>query len=162
MKRILVPTDGSHLSSEALHAAFKFAVPFHAEILILHVVPDPGLPSTVDGVWVDTDGLRKDLALHGRGLLDEAMHELSLASPRPILRESHGEPIADVIVRVSEEQDVDLIVMGTHGRSGLDRLLLGSVAERVARTAGPHVMLVREARQHKKAHHAPAKLEGAH
>jgi nucleotide-binding universal stress UspA family protein len=162
MKRILVPTDGSHLSGEALRAALKLALPFHAEILTLHVVPDPGLPNVVDGVWIDTEGLRRDLRLRGRGLLDEARRELGLATTRPILREACGEPIADVIVQVGEEQDVDLIVMGTHGRAGLDRLLLGSVAERVARTAGAPVMLVREERAHRKFPHRASKLQSAH
>jgi nucleotide-binding universal stress UspA family protein len=149
MKRILVPIDGSTLSGEAIREAFELARALPAEVILLHVVPDPGLPNTVDGVWMDTDAIRKDLRQRGRGLLKEAVQELVSVPTRPLMREALNEPVADVIVRLSKEEAVDLIVMGTHGRAGLERLLMGSVAERVAHRALAPVMLVRGARKAK-------------
>jgi nucleotide-binding universal stress UspA family protein len=149
MKRILVPIDGSTLSGEAIREAFELARALPAEVILLHVVPDPGLPNTVDGVWMDTDAIHKDLRQRGRGLLKEAVQELASVTTRPLMRDALGEHPADVIVRLSNEEQVDLIIMGTHGRAGLERLLMGSVAERVAHHALAPVMLVRDVRKTK-------------
>ena len=156
MKRILVPIDGSILSGEAIREAFELARALPAEVILLHVVPDPGLQNTVDGLWMDTDTIRKDLRQRGRGLLKEAVQELGSITTRPLLREALGEHPADVIVRLSNEEGVDLIIMGTHGRAGLERVLMGSVAERVAHHALAPVMLVRDVRKSK------AKKQEAH
>lgn len=153
IKRILVPVDGSTLSLEAIREAFELARALPAEITLLHVVPDPGLPNTVDGVWMDTGAIRRDFRQRGHTLLDEAVHELPSVTTRALLRDANGEHIADVIVRLANEEQVDLIVMGTHSRAGLERLLMGSVAERVVHRAIAPVMLVREARRT-----GPAKL----
>lgn len=151
MKRILVPIDGGSLSSEAMRMAFKLAEPFESEIVLLHIVVNPNPPVAVGGVWIETVGIPRDLELRGRGLLDEAAHELGAARTRSILLDAHGARVAEVIRKVAEDEQVDLIVMGTHGRSGFEKLLLGSVAEGVLRSTSAPILLVRERVAHVKA-----------
>jgi nucleotide-binding universal stress UspA family protein len=141
--RILVTTDGSELSNEALQTAVDLARPMGSLLLVLHVIPDLFYPNTKDGVTATLKAVHHEQTRDSNGILNDAMQQLDYNHAKPLTLEAHGERVADVIARVSHEQNVDLIVMGTHGRQGFDKVLLGSVAERVAHTAKPPVMLVR-------------------
>ena len=142
-KHILVPLDGSLLAEQALAPACRVAEKFSGRLLLLRVVtPDrtlPGLPYLAG---------RSSSAPIGpaRPLLDEAEAYLAgLRLPNPAVPVRSlvlaGAP-PEMIVATATEQNVDLIVMSTHGRAGITRLLYGSVAEAVLRGATVPVLLV--------------------
>jgi nucleotide-binding universal stress UspA family protein len=140
LRSVLVPYDGSEFSERALHHAVSLARWYKAAITLLHVDPRGtfmaedgvgGLASRVDPVE------RKRLVSWLAEVSDEARN-----SGVPVeARVSEGRPTAE-IVRVAREMPADLIVMGTHGRTGFDRLVLGSVTEKVLRQAPCPVLTV--------------------
>ncbi|KAA9409114.1 universal stress protein [Haloarcula hispanica] len=134
--RILVPTDGSPGSEAVLTHAETLATTHDSEIHALYVV-DIGRFSTLphEPTWESvTDSLHRE----GEMALD--MVERLVADDVTVTRATaEGSPSREIIDYASQH-DCDLIVMGTHGRGGIDRLLLGSVAERVVRSA--HVPVV--------------------
>ena len=132
MFKILVPTDYSNCSVAALKQAGALARGADGLLLIMHVVENGSAPDTSD----EHDPLKKDIAL----LLQ------SFSGSNPPLRYEErfveGIPVS-AILSVAAEEKVDLIVMGTTGRSGLKRLILGSVAEEVTRRAPCPVLTVK-------------------
>jgi nucleotide-binding universal stress UspA family protein len=143
LRRILVPTDFSKHSENALKYAVAFAEKFGAELHLLHVVQDlalfvpdavGGTPPVVPPVDQLTAAVREALQ---RLIRDNGLERLRVC---PEVRE--GTPFYEII-RCAREKDVDLIVMGTHGRSGLAHVLLGSVSEKVVRKAPCPVLTVR-------------------
>ena len=143
LHRILVPTDLSKHSTNALNYAVAFAEKFGAELHLLHVVQDLSmlLPDPVIAgppVMPPVDQLTGAV----RAALDRtiAEHHLGHLTVQAHVRE--GTPFYE-IVRFAAEKDIDLIVMGTHGRSGLAHVLLGSVTEKVVRKAPCPVLTVR-------------------
>lgn len=137
LRRILHPTDCSTGAAKALKVAVRFAAGRGADLLILHAE----LPLGEDAS--DPDDARAGLDEYiasARRLLNS----LSVGEPPPV-QVLHGRAFAahDAIVEAAAEQHADLIVMGTHGRRGPSRLLLGSNAERVLRQAPCHVLTVR-------------------
>ena len=139
---IIHPTDFSDAAGGAEHQAVRLARALSAELILLHVLaelPLAGmqLPGTPDNESIRARHRQEaEKALRAR---DSVIRELGV-SVRWIVRE--GAP-AEAIVRAAVEERADLIVIGTHGRSGLDRLLIGSVADRVVRRAPCPVMTVR-------------------
>jgi nucleotide-binding universal stress UspA family protein len=139
-KSILVPVDFSETSDHALTYALTLAREFGARVHVIHVIPDPhsqawsisatGLGSLMDN-W-ETDAQRR---LDGLDLGDFGGNRLTKA----------GLPHTEII-RCANSQHVDLIVIGTNGRGGLEHMLLGSVAEKVLRTASCPVVTVRRPR----------------
>lgn len=157
---ILVPTDFSETANRAVRSALEEATVHHAQVTLLHILPAhtstdvyfvTGAPQHLSGV---------DQALTGR---------LGPATPSPssVVRHDHTEealshlrdlvppafegawdvdvaagPPAETIVRVAQSRGVDLIVMGTHGRTGLRHVFMGSVAEKVVRLASCPVLTV--------------------
>ena len=145
ISRILVPTDFSAASDSALTYARSLARQFGASINLVHVFEDPFTSGAFvgDGTVMMPADLRESLENSAREQLASrhAAHigTLPLSSTDLLM----GSP-ARRIVEHAEETNVDLIVMGTHGRSGLGHLLLGSVAEKVVRTAKCPVLTARE------------------
>lgn len=136
-KKILVPLDGSEASETALPHAQALAKQFGAEIeLISVVVPtmmgDPSMSNVIE----------KEEVSEETAYLDGKVTELTKAGFKASARVAEG-LITDAILHAQVAEGVDLIVMATHGRTGLKHLLLGSVAESVVRTAKAPVMLVR-------------------
>ncbi|GCF12942.1 universal stress protein UspA [Haloarcula mannanilytica] len=134
--RILVPTDGSAGTRDVLEHAETLATAHDSEIHALYVV-DTGRFSTLphEPTW---ESVTQSLHREGEQALD--MVRRLVADDVPLTRAtSEGSPSRE-IVDYAGQHDCDLIVMGTHGRGGIDRLLLGSVAERVVRSA--HVPVV--------------------
>jgi nucleotide-binding universal stress UspA family protein len=137
LKRILVPTDFSKTSQTALLYGVALARPFKARLHLLHV---PELPSTyADGVY--PLGLFETMqrATHERLRAQLTERERRELKPERAMR--LGAP-SDEIVDYALERDIDLIVMGTHGRQGVARMLVGSVAEKVVRRAPCSVLTV--------------------
>ena len=134
VKRILVPHDLEENSDRALAYARDLARTFGAELLVLHVTENHFLrASAADPRDIDA-GVRNQLA---RRLTDDD-RRLSRAS---VALEASDHP-ADAILEFATTREVDLIVMGTHGRRAMARLLMGSVAERVVRLAHCPVLTV--------------------
>lgn len=136
-KRILIPVDGSPQSEEA--AAFAAAEWPDAELLALHVI-DPVEAGYAAG-RVPTAGEQwyQDAQERAETHFDSA----SEAAGRDMeARTEVGRPAA-TIVDVADEEDVDMIVIGSHGREGISRILLGSVAEHVLRESSVPVTVVR-------------------
>lgn len=142
LEHILVAIDGSTLSQLALEHAKQLAERLGASLHLLHVIPTARhyLHEPQWAYELDQAELRKE----GEHILAEAARELPRAEV--ILRDAAGRRIGEVITAVAHEKGTDLIVMGTHGRSGLSHFLLGSVAEWVAHHAQPAILLVRKAR----------------
>jgi nucleotide-binding universal stress UspA family protein len=147
MRKILVATDFSDGSARALDLALELARADGASVMILHVCQMPAFasPNTV-GMYVPTPELVADILADARRAL-QALKARVEGSGVPVETDFvEGEPAAE-IVAYAEKHSFDLIVMGTHGRTGFRRLLLGSVAERVVRTAGRPVLTTGTRRQ---------------
>ncbi|WP_435332789.1 universal stress protein [Haloarchaeobius sp. TZWWS8] len=137
--RILVPTDGSDGVERAIQHAVDLAAENGATLHAVYVLNS----ASYGGVPMETswEGLHDMLSREGEHAIDRVR---TLAEPRdvPVVATIlEGSPSKEV-VRYAEENDCDLIVMGTHGRGGIDRLLLGSVAERVVRSSSVPVLTV--------------------
>ena len=137
LKRILVPTDFSETSAEALRYAIALARCFAARVCVLNVADYPGIAADGDypiGIFETMQNAAHDRLR--RLLTEEQVEEL-----QPDCATRIGDP-AEEIVRYADEHAVDLIVMGTHGREGVMRVVLGSVAETVVRRAPCPVLTV--------------------
>jgi nucleotide-binding universal stress UspA family protein len=147
-KRILVPIDGSTTSGAGLKQALSLAKDQHAKLKLLHVVDEFRAFSTPDG------GLNAALKRGGRELLDRAARSAAARGVKPesALVENLSGRVADVVVQQAKRWHADLIVMGTHGRRGMKRALLGSDAELVVRQAPVPVLLVRAGGGRRSAH----------
>ena len=136
-ERILVPTDGSAGAREAFEHALALAEQFGAELHVVNAVDPAMIPPEVGAESV-LDALRES----GRDAVDE-LHdrgEAAGAAVESAVLDGHPQ---GAILQYVEDHDVDLVVMGTHGRTGLGRWLLGSVTERVVRTCPVPVLTVR-------------------
>jgi len=146
-KRILVPVDGSPTSSRGLREAIGFAKAQKARLQLVHVVDvHNAVLAGLEGAAAVTD-LAAALKARGRKILANAAtaaRKAGLACDTVLLESLTG-PAAEPIVRQARKWHADLIVIGTHGRRGLKRLVMGSDAEQIVRNAPAPVMLVRQA-----------------
>lgn len=136
---ILVPTDGSDVAAAAADAAVALAREFDAAIHAVHVLELGELPAGVDDEYADEFAHRGEQAT--ADIADKAAAagvEITTAVIEPTGK------IHDAIVGAAEDADADCIVMGTYGRTGLDRFVIGSVAEQTLRDAPVPVMTVHE------------------
>jgi nucleotide-binding universal stress UspA family protein len=143
LHRILVPTDFSKFSEVALNYAVALAEKFVAELYLLHVVQDlalfiPDAVAVVPPVAVPVD----QFTTAARAALERVVedHQLERFVVHREVRE--GTPFYEII-RFARETEIDLIVMGTHGHTGLAHVLLGSVSEKVVRKAPCPVLTTR-------------------
>lgn len=141
--RILVPVDFSEHADRALEYALTLAKSFRAWVELLHVVEDPfAAGGWASEVYVsDLDGLRQRALGDASKQLD-ACRSAILGEGVPVLATVRMGAVAQTIVEYAKAVDAHLIVTGTHGRTGLAHLMLGSVAERVVRTAPCPVLTV--------------------
>jgi nucleotide-binding universal stress UspA family protein len=141
----MVPTDFSAASDAALGYARTLAHDFGASIELVHVFDDPFKSGAFvgDGTVMMPVELRQSLETWSREQLAERHAQHSNALPRSTTVLLAGAPARRIVEHAKETQP-DLIVMGTHGRSGLGHFLLGSVTERVVRTATCPVLTWRE------------------
>lgn len=146
-RRILVAVDGSPTSMKGLREAIRLAKDGRAQLLLLHVVNEFYAFASLDGFAPGVD-LVPALREGGQRILAKAKAaaEKEGIRAKTLLREMLGGPAADTIVRDARRQRADLIVLGTHGRRGLRRLVLGSDAEAVVRSSPVPVLLVRSAK----------------
>jgi len=142
-QRILVPVDGSPTSLRALQEALQQG-DNATQLRLLHVVTD--FVTLTEGYeFIDYDELRKAAHVAGEHILADAAEKVRQTGrmAETSLRDTGGERIASVIEDEAQRWQADLIVIGTHGRTGLNRLLLGSVAEGVVRMSTMPVLLIR-------------------
>jgi nucleotide-binding universal stress UspA family protein len=143
IKRILVPTDFSECAVPAVRYAAELADKFAAELVLLHVVPDAvlALPDAVMPTPAPMADLEALTDAGHQGLANLiAAEKLEPRHPRAEVR--IGSPATE-IVAAAKDLHADLICIGTHGRGGLARVILGSVAEMVVRQAPCPVLTVR-------------------
>lgn len=144
IKRILVPLDGSTFSAHVLPLAKELATHMHAEVLLLHaLLPPDELPALVrvntsETIFRDIWAQRRKQAEHMLSAVKGKLREESIPSNFHVFS---GYP-PDVIVEEATLQHCDLIVMATHGFSGLRRWMLGSVADKVLRACNVPLLLV--------------------
>jgi nucleotide-binding universal stress UspA family protein len=147
IKTILLPTDGSECSVKAMAYALSFARQFGGRVIALHVIDRRWEEQTrvaFAEVGQDlTKKIREGYAQEAHRILKEVTDAGSKAGVPVEARIATGIPFDD-IVRIGKELPADLIIMGTHGRTGVSHLLLGSVAERVVRRAPCPVLTVRK------------------
>jgi universal stress protein A len=139
---ILAPTDFSEYSKQAVECARELAQKFGAKLLLLHVVELP--PYLDEGFVPARTGLLEDLQRQASLDLAQVLLEAQGAKVEISRQVVVGIPYR-TIVEVAAAEKVDLIVMATHGRTGLSHLVMGSVAERVVRTAPCPVLTIRPA-----------------
>jgi universal stress protein A len=144
-KRILVPMDFSPPSDAALEYARSVGARYGASLYLLHVAEDPYRAFYSAEVFVpEIEGLREEILSDSEKRLNDCLRPSDVTEFHTTATSIIGTP-AGSIVEYAAGHDIDLIVMGTHGRGGMSHLLMGSVAERVVRTAPCPVLTVREA-----------------
>jgi nucleotide-binding universal stress UspA family protein len=147
VRKILVPTDFSEPSAKALAYGKELARLFKSSLHLLHVLEGPFVDSfPVAGYVASLPEFSGALEKRTKRELLELLTDVERQELRAAFATRTGQPAAE-IGRYAEEEAVDLIVMGTHGRGMMAHLLLGSVAERVVRTAPCPVLTVREREQ---------------
>jgi nucleotide-binding universal stress UspA family protein len=142
---ILVPVDGSETAARGLQEALGLAREQKSRLHLLHVIDEYPLMVEMSSV-VNAEALRQSMLQYAQGVLAKAQQ---LAADQGVEADTHVAEIsngrvATVILSQARELGCDLIVMGTHGRRGLSRSLLGSDAELVLRSSGVPVLLVRQ------------------
>jgi nucleotide-binding universal stress UspA family protein len=142
-KRILMPTDGSPASEAAIQHGLALAKLVDAQVTFLFALENPYITTFAEIGFEDTSNLEKlssDLRILGNKALENAT---KLAQAQGVQSEQtlveNNRP-ADAILTAAKTHD--LVVIGTHGRGGLERVLIGSVAERVVRGAKTPVLVV--------------------
>lgn len=135
---ILVPTDFSECSERALEYAFELASKLGATVHLLHVYAPPVSPESVDFTVLATGEIHNAAVESLERVVQKAPPGAKLGERQVLMGDPRG-----VIVQTAQRLGADLIVLGTHGRKGFKRLVLGSVAETVVRSAPCPVLAVR-------------------
>ncbi len=148
-QRILVPVDGSETSNRGLDEALRLAAVVGGRVRVLHAIDELSFALAMDayagnpGGWLDT------LREQGTRLLALAAAQAAQAGvpADTVLRDEFRSPVHQVVNDEARDWGAELIVLGTHGRRGLGRLVMGSSAEQILRTARVPVLLVRSAEE---------------
>ncbi|MEE8401131.1 MAG: universal stress protein [Candidatus Hydrothermarchaeaceae archaeon] len=138
-KKILIPTDGSEIAEVAVKHGIGLAKDTGSKVYGLYVVDTSafvGVPT--EAIWENMKALLEEEGKKALGKVEKMAKNAKIEN-EVILNE--GSPYKNII-KMAEEKNIDLIVMGTAGRVGLDRFLLGSVAEKAVRTAPCPVLVV--------------------
>lgn len=143
-QRILVPVDGSSTAARGLVEAMRLAKDQDAKLRVIHVVNELMMIASYEGT-IYSGELIEALRESGRAILSKAAAQVKAAGMQveTELLEAHGGHAGDVIVKDADQWKADIIVLGTHGRRGLGRLVMGSDAEQVLRQANVPVLMVR-------------------
>lgn len=142
LNRILFPTDFSENAKCAQEYACALAEQFHADLHVLYVLQDLAFATPEPGVMFAIPALNLDEVEQSASRALATIVDPHWPQTKVHRSTRRGAPYAE-IVRYAAENQIDMIVMGTHGRGGLPHVLLGSVAEKVVRTAGCPVLTVR-------------------
>ena len=137
IKTILVPLDGSVLAEAALQPALDLARDYHAKLVLVRAAEAHTLPMS------DPTDAQVEAVRTAEGYLAGARERLGRAGLADVETAVWYGPPAEAIVEAARYRGADLIVMSSHGRSGLERLVLGSVAETVLRSTETPTLLIR-------------------
>lgn len=142
-KRILVPVDGSETSGKALAAAIDIARESGGQIHLLHCVDELAYMGAYDYVGAVINLVREN----GTKLLAEARETCRAAGIDAVSTfiDAPGQRLGTSVAKQAQEWKADLIVVGTHGRRGVDRLVMGSGAEQIIRLSSLPVLVIRGA-----------------
>ncbi len=144
IEKIVIATDGSEYTKNAISFGLSLAKRLEAKVYALSVLDiAPVMSVPIDGAWKGVFDLMHEECLNASAHVRQMGEELGVEVESVVLE---GKP-AEKIVEYAEKNDIGLIVMGTMGKSGLDRILLGSVAERVVRVSHVPVLVVRSDRE---------------
>jgi nucleotide-binding universal stress UspA family protein len=150
-KKICCAVDFAEPSRIAMEHAAELAKRFEAELVLVHVVVPP--PPAASDILVSSRGVATAAAEEHERTLEEWRLDAERRAARPVrARVLSGDPAAEVL-RQAREERCDLVVVGTHGRTGLKRLVLGSVAARIARESACPVLVVRAGEAEEAARH---------
>jgi nucleotide-binding universal stress UspA family protein len=142
-RRILVAVDGSHTSEIALHEAVNLAKEMEGQLLIVHAVDDGVL---IGSEYANPAEIWSSMVEAGRKILDKAHAAASRAGVKADVKlieiEGLGRRVPEAIAEEADAWPADIIVVGTHGRHGLSRVFMGSVAEGIARVSTKPVLLI--------------------
>jgi nucleotide-binding universal stress UspA family protein len=146
-KRILVPVDGSATSNEGLREAIELAKAQGASLRLVHVADEHSIVAMGIESAAGMDELIRSVTAAGRNILRNAERAARRAGlePTTAMLETMTGPVADAIVAEAKKWRADLLVIGTHGRRGVRRLVMGSDAEQMVRLSPVPVLLVRAA-----------------
>jgi nucleotide-binding universal stress UspA family protein len=144
-QKILVPVDGSPTSARGLQEAIKLAKLTGARVRLLHVVDQISFASGMEAASMMTGEMLQLLREGGEQLLKKAQARVEKAGVRvdTVLCDSFAGRVCDLVIEQATAWRADLIVLGTHGRRGFSRLMMGSDAEMIVRLATMPVLLVR-------------------
>lgn len=144
-KRILVPVDGSGTSSQALASAITLAITFRSRLRLIHVMEDATYLSGYDQFADYSGDLLRVMRENAAKILDDGMALARSAAVEVdnMLFDRPGERLGDTVADAVKLWGADLIVLGTHGRRGIGRVLMGSGAEQIIRVAPVPVLVVR-------------------
>jgi universal stress protein A len=146
-QRVLVTTDFSEAGDAAIPPAFRIASDHGAEVVLCHVIETPPTPNPLYAYYSPTELFRPEARLQAEQKAAEALRErvpkdATLAAVPHRTRVVDGDPVTRIL-EVAAEERVDLLVIATHGRTGLKHFFLGSVVERVIRQAHCPVLVIR-------------------
>lgn len=150
-KRILVPVDGSETSTRALVAALQMARESGGSVRVVHVIEELAQVIAYDPYGAYPGDLAKVMRDSGQKILADAV-AMAQSAGVPVeqhLIEAGGQRLAETVIQDASAYNADLIVVGTHGRRGLGRVLLGSGAEQIIRLAPLPVLVIRSAEEDK-------------
>lgn len=146
-KKILIPTDGSTLSAQAANKGVSFARQIGAEVVALHVTQPFAATVGFDGMaaaYAITDAdYEKTASQQSNKYIQAVLDRAETAGVKATSRSISNFNVADAISTAAAEEECDLIFIGSHGRSGLSRLLLGSVTAKVLNLAPCAVLVYR-------------------
>jgi nucleotide-binding universal stress UspA family protein len=139
---IVVAVDFSPTSLDTLEAACELARPHHGRVHLVHVVPDPfHLPYTIEPTGINWSEVSRRWTADARTQLEQLAAHVPADQETRTIAVVSGAPASE-IMRYARDQNADVIVLGSHGHGFMERLMLGSVAERVVRHAACPVLLV--------------------
>lgn len=144
-QKILVPVDGSTTSDQAIAAAIGLARSFGSQLRLVHVVEEMAYLAGYDQFGGYSGELVRVMRESGQRVLDEAVERVRREGipVEGVLFDQFGERLAETVARDARAWDADLIVVGTHGRRGMSRALLGSGAEQIIRLAPTPTLVIR-------------------
>ncbi|WIV66711.1 universal stress protein [Natrialbaceae archaeon AArc-T1-2] len=146
--RILIPTDGSEPARAAIDEGLRLAKQNDATVHALYVVepiPLGGFAAGAEPASAEWDDVVDEQKSEGTKAVDEVANRGDEFDVEVVTEIEYGKP-NEAILEYADEEDIDAIVIGTHGRSGADRLVIGSVAEKIVRKSDVPVLTVRRGR----------------
>lgn len=143
--KILVPLDGSSTSNLALDYAKALARLSGGSVVLFHVIEELAYSNGFERPKIYIEQVRPRFIATSQTILDEASARLRQegVNVETLLLESGGKRASELIAEQAKASGCDIVILGTHGRRGVERFLMGSDAEQVARIASVPVMLVR-------------------